>query len=340
MIIYFIRRLLLILPTLFGISIVCFFLVNIIPGGPVEQAIQQMKFGGVKGGEVGSTKVSQITEEYSNYLKEYYGFDKPIYTRYFIWLIKLAKLDFGTSYYYEENVWTVLKEKFPVSITFGIFNLILVYAICVPLGILKAVKHGSLFDNITSGMVFAGYSIPGFAFGIVLIVFLGGGTFLNIFPIQGLTSDNFEELSFWGKILDYIHHIILPLASYLISHFAFLTMLMKNSLMDQLSQDYIKTAFAKGLSKKTVILKHALRNALIPIMTDLGSFVGLFFAGSILIETIFGLDGIGKLSYESLLNRDYPVALAIIVLSSFAVIIGNIISDFLYTMVDPRIDFK
>lgn len=337
MFLYFLSRLLATLPTLVGISIVCFVLVQLTPGGPVEQAMAAWRQGG--GGETGGGKVSQVTEEQRQNLIRYYGFDKPIPIRYLLWMGKLLRGNFGDSYYYDEPVLSLLKRCLPVSVSFGFFSFFASYLICIPLGILKACFHGSRFDVLTSGFVFFLYSIPAFAFGIFLIVLFGGGSFWNIFPIEGIVSDHFSDLSLGGKIKDYLHHMFLPLVCYTIGSFATLTMLMKNSLLEQLSQDYITTARAKGLSERAVVLRHALRNALIPIANGLGQWLSLFFAGSLLIETIFGLQGVGRLSYDSIIHRDYPVVLANIMILSLLHIIGNIFSDMLYVFIDPRIDF-
>jgi microcin C transport system permease protein len=337
--IYFLKRILFSLPTLLGISIVCFFLVQLTPGGPVEMEIAKMRQASA-GGEVGGGRISEITEEQRAALTAYYGFDKPIAIRYFHWLWKLVRFDFGSSYYYDEPVWTLIQRALPVSVTLGFFSLIATYLVCIPLGIAKAVKHNTTFDVLSSAVVFFLYSIPSFAFAILLIVLFGGGTFWNVFPIQGLVSDNFSSLSLWEKVKDYCWHIFLPLLCYTIGSFATLTMLMKNSLMEQLKQDYVTTARAKGLTEKLVVQRHALRNALLPIANGVGQWIGLFFAGSLLIESIFGLQGIGRLSYESILHRDYPVVLADIMILSVLNILGNVLSDFLYVVIDPRIDYR
>jgi len=336
---YFLKRIVLSLPTLIGISIVCFTLVQMTPGGPVEQLIAQWKMAGMAGGEATGSKTLQVTEEQRQALIEYYGFDKPLPIRYLTWMGKLLRLDLGESYYYEEPVWDVIKERLPVSITFGIVSFLATYLICIPLGMLKAIKNNSRFDMATSVIIFFLYSIPAFAFGILLIVLFCGGSFWNIFPIEGFTSDDFSDRSFFGKIADLSYHMFLPLICYTIGSFATLTILMKNSLLDQLRQDYVTTARAKGLPEKLVIGRHALRNALLPIANGFGQFVGIFFAGSLLIETIFGLQGIGRLSYESIIYRDYPVVLSNIMILSVLYIIGNMISDFLYVIIDPRIDY-
>lgn len=338
---YFIRRLLLIFPTLLGISIAVFFLVQMLPGGPVEQALSALRFGGGEVAEAGAASAGgQIQEEYVEALKKHYGFDKPLPVRYYEWMLGLLQLDFGESYYYEEPVIDVIVARFPVSIIFGVVSLLLTYFVCIPLGIIKALWHRRLIDYVSSVVILAAYAIPGFAVLILLIVLFCGGSYYDIFPMQGMTSENFAELGFFSKIGDIIMHMTLPLTAYLLGSFAFATMLMKNSLIEHITADYVRTAYAKGLPERIVIFKHALRNSLIPIATGFGEFVSVFLAGSLLIEKISGLDGIGALSYESLLNRDYPVALGIIIIASVTVIIGNIISDFAYTVIDPRIDFK
>lgn len=336
---YFLQRALVSLPTLLGISVLCFFLVQLTPGGPVEQALAEMRQSSV-GGEVGGGRVQQVTEEQRQTLIAYYGFDKPLHTRYFLWLGKLVTLDLGESYFHNEPVLDILLRALPVSLSFGIFSFVLTYLICIPLGIYKAVRNGTRFDVLSSGIVFFLYSVPSFALAILLIVLFGGGSLWNVFPIEGMVSENFDELGFFAKIADYLHHMFLPLVCYTMGSFATLTLVMKNSLLEQLRLDYVTTARAKGLSEKRVILKHALRNALLPIANGLGHWIGLFFTGSVLIETIFGLQGIGRVSYESILRRDYPIVLANIMILSVLTILGNLISDFLYVLIDPRIDFS
>ena len=249
-------------------------------------------------------------------------------------------LDLGKSYVYAEPVWNVITSRFPVSIYFGLIGFTLTYLVCVPLGVFKAVKNGSKFDLTTSIIVFLGYSIPGWAFGAIMLVLFGGGSFWDVFPLGGFRSEDFENLSLWGQIWDQVHHTILPVAAYLVGSFATLTILTKNSVIENLSQDYIRTAFAKGISEKKVIFKHALRNSLIPIATGLGQFISLILAGSFLIETVFNINGMGLLGYKSILNRDYPVTMGILVIESILLLIGNIISDMLYATFDPRIRFK
>ncbi|HBF39678.1 MAG TPA: peptide ABC transporter permease [Firmicutes bacterium] len=340
---YFIKRLLLIIPTLLGITIACFFIMQMVPGGPVEQAIQRMKqaahSGQAAGLNIGNSNSNMTQDEIEN-IKKYYGFDKPVLVRYFNWLGKLVRLDFGTSYAYEEPVLHVIVSRFPVSLTFGLVGMFFTYLICIPLGIKKALQHDQPFDHWSSVLIFLGYSIPSFVLAVVLIVLFGGGSFWNLFPISGIVSDNFEDLSFFAKIFDYIHHMFLPILCYTVGGFATLTLLMKNSLMEQLNQDYIRTALAKGLTYKQAVFRHGLRNALIPIATNIGMIIGVILSGSMLIETIFTIDGMGLLGYESIVNRDYPVALGLIVISSLLVLLGRIISDFCLIMVDPRIKFQ
>lgn len=333
------------IPTLIGITVIVFGIINLAPGSPVEQKLQQIRFGGGTGDSGGSGNTSTggdsvVSQEVLDALMKQYGFDKPIHVRYLIWLKNLARLDFGDSFTYEEPVWDVIVSKFPVSLQFGIISLLLSYLICIPLGVMKAIKHGSAFDLVSSFVLFAMYSIPGFMLAILLIVYFAGGSFLEWFPIGELHSDDYYDYGLWGKFVDRLHHFILPLICYMISSFTVLTMLMKNSLLEEIKKDYIRTARAKGLPEKIVYLKHALRNALIPIVTGLGSFLAIFFAGSLLLETIFNLDGIGLLSYRSILERDYNVIMGLVFFQSFLMLIGNLISDLAYVIVDPRIDFS
>lgn len=340
---YIIKRLLIMIPTLVGITLVTFVIINLAPGSPIEQKIQQMKFGGM-GRESNSghatDKSSGVSEEVIEALKKQYGFDKPIYMRYLIWLKNIAKLDFGESFTYEEPVLDVIVSKFPVSLQFGVVSLLMSYLVCILLGIIKAVKHGSVFDHLTSFFLIALYSIPSFMLAILLIVYFAGGSFYSWFPIGELYSDNYYDLTFWGKVQDRVHHFILPLICYMIGSFTVLTMMMKNSLLDEIKKDYVRTARAKGVPEKIVYLKHALRNALIPIATGIGGFLAVFFAGSILLESIFQLDGIGLLSFKSILQRDYNVIMGILFIQSVLLLLGNLISDIVYILVDPRISFE
>lgn len=339
---YFLRRFLLIIPTFIGITLVVFTILQIVPGGPLEMEIMKLKMGGATEG-ASSTSTStgiSIPESAMEEIKKYYGFDKPIHERYILWINNLAHLNLGKSYVYAEPVWDVITSRFPVSIYFGLISFLLTYMVCIPLGVFKAVKNGSKFDIMSSVLVFIGYSIPGFAFGAFLLVLFGGGSFLDWFPLGGFRSIDWPEMSLGDKILDQLHHTVLPVLSYMIGSFATLTILTKNSVIENLSQDYIRTAFAKGISEKKVIFKHALRNSLIPIATGIGHFLSLILAGSFLIESVFNIDGMGLLGFKSVVNRDYPVVMGILVISTLLLLIGNIISDIIYAIVDPRIRFK
>jgi len=341
---YFLRRILFMVPTFFGITLVIFVVINLAPGGPIEQMLSQMRFGGeiaggASAGSLTGTAGEGVNEEILAELRKQYGFDKPLLVRYGIWLLNLARLDFGLSFVYDEPAIDVIVDKMPVSLQFGVASFFITYLICIPLGIGKAVADGSLFDTATSVIVFVGYSVTPLMLGILLIVLFGGGSFLDWFPIFGQVSDLYDELGFWGRVGDRLHHFVLPLICYLITNFATLTLLMKNATLEEISKDYVVTARSKGLEERVVLLRHVLRNALIPIATGLGGFLGVFFVGNLFIEQIFSLDGMGLLFYNSLLARDYPVLLGILSLISIILMLGNLISDFLYVLIDPRIDF-
>lgn len=337
------KRILLMIPTLIGISLVCFLIINMAPGGPVERIIQQMKFAGAAasgGGDFGSGGGQMgVSEEVIEALKKQYGFDKPLLVRYGLWLKNIFTLDFGHSFTYQEPVIQVIMQRFPVSLQFGITSLFLVYLICIPLGIFKAVKEGSSFDAITSFILFIMYSIPTVMMAILLVVFMAGSSFLDLFPVGGLYSDDYFELGFFQRIFDRTHHFILPLICYMLHSFTALTFLMKNSLLDQIRLDYVRTARAKGLDENVVLYKHTLKNALIPIVTGLNSFLLVMFQGSIIIEQIFQLDGIGLLTYRAVLDSDYNVLMALIFIPAVLLLLGRLITDVIYTFVDPRIDF-
>src|SRR5438093_5251920 len=339
---YFIRRFLLIIPTFLGITLAVFVVTHFVPGGPVERQIMRFKMaqmgeGGGAGGAAGSV---EIPEEAIQEMKRYYGFDKPVHIRYALWLWNVLHLDLGRSYIYQDPVWEVIRSRFPISIFLGLTGFVLSYLVCVPLGVWKAVKHGSKFDFISSFVVFLGYSIPGWALGTALLVLLGGGSFWSFFPLGGFRPGNWEYLSVWGKITGQIHYMFLPVVCYMVGSFATLTILAKNSLMENLGQDYVRTAFAKGLGERRVIFVHALRNSLIPLVTGLGNAISLVLAGSFLIEKVFNIDGMGYLGYTAILQRDYPVALGILVIDSILLLVGNILSDMIYAAVDPRIRFQ
>ena len=329
------------IPTLLGITLVCFLIINLAPGSPLEQKLAQIKFGSQMGGGSGSGgSDSVVSEEVIEALKIQYGFDKPLPVRYLIWLKNIATLDFGQSFSYEMPVIDLILEKLPISLQFGIASLILVYLICIPLGIAKAVRNGNQFDMVSSVILMVLYSIPPLTLGILLRVYFSGGSFLDIFPLGEAYSDNYFDMTVWEKIVDRAHHFVLPLICYVVNSFTVLTFLMKNSLLEEVKLDYVRTARAKGLPERTVIYKHALRNALIPILTGLGGFLTIFFAGSIIIEQMFSLDGMGLLSYKSILSRDYNVIMALIFIQSLLAMVGRLISDFTYVLVDPRIDFQ
>lgn len=342
---YLIRRFFAMIPTLFGITLIAFVIINLAPGSPIEQKLQQMRFGAAQAEGRGNTSANSrgaqdVNQEVIEALKKQYGFDQPVHVRYAIWLKNLVKLDFGKSFTHEEPVMDVILRKMPVSIQFGLVSFFLSYLVCIPLGILKAVKNGQRFDTMSSVLLFMGYSTPSFMLAILLIVLFGGGSFFDWFPINGLVSDGYESLGFLDKIGDRVQHFILPLTCYMVGSFATLTVLMKNSMLEEVKRDYVRTARSKGLPERRVLFKHALRNALIPLATGLGHFLSVFFAGSLLIETIFGLDGMGWLGYSSILQRDYNVIMGLLVIESFLYLFGNIISDFLYVAIDPRIDFR
>jgi microcin C transport system permease protein len=337
---YFLRRLLLIVPTFIGITLVVFLIMQFVPGGPVERQILQFQMSVAdRGGNTARGGV-EIPAEAVAEIERYYGFDKPIHTRYLTWLWRVVHLDLGNSYVYQDPVWDVIKTRFPVSIFLGLTGFFLGYFICIPLGVLKAVRHPSTFDLVTSAIVFMGYSVPGWALGTALLVLFGGGSFWSVFPLGGFRPDNWEYLSVWGKITGQIHYMFLPVVCYMVGSFATLTILSKNSLMETLGQDYVRTAFAKGLHGRRVIFVHALRNSLIPLVTGLGNAISLILAGSFLIERVFNIDGMGYLGYQAILQRDYPVALGILVIASLLMLIGNILSDMIYAAVDPRIRFQ
>jgi microcin C transport system permease protein len=338
---YFIRRFLLIIPTFIGITLAVFVVMHFVPGGPVERQIMRYKMAiATEGGAGAAGATLDIPEDALEEMRRYYGFDKPVHVRYALWLWNLLHLDLGNSYIYQDPVWDVIKSRFPVSIFLGLTGFFLSYIVCIPLGVWKAIRHGSRFDFASSVLVFLGYSVPGWALGTALLVLFGGGSFWNVFPLGGFRPPNWEFLGFFDKIVQQLYYMCLPVLCYMIGSFATLTILMKNSLLENLGQDYVRTAFAKGLSERRVIFVHALRNSLIPIATGLGHVISIILAGSFLIEKVFNIDGMGYLGYTSILQRDYPVALGILVISSLLMLVGNILSDMIYVVVDPRIRFQ
>lgn len=338
---YFIRRFLLIIPTFIGVTILVFVITRFVPGGPIERMITQAQMSqGEKanassrgtGGAAGLSP-AQIAE-----LEKYYGFDKPILESYFIWLKKIVVLDLGVSTRYSDSVWQIIKSRLPISIYFGLLTMLLTYSICVPLGVIKGIKHNSHFDNSSSVVVFIGYAIPSYVVAIILLLVFASR--LEWFPLGGFVSENFEELTYGDKLVDLLHHTFLPLVSYVAGSFAVMTFMMKNSLMDNLAADYVRTAIAKGLPFRKAVFGHAMKNSLIPIATHFGNNISIILTGSFLIETIFNIDGFGLLGFESVVERDYPVVLGILVISSILFLVGNILSDFCVALVDPRVKFK
>ena len=338
---YIIKRILLMIPTLIGLTVITFFLLQFVPGGPAEVELMKLQSGQLQGSESGSTvSGSKMTESAFQKIKEFYGFDKPVHIRYLIWVKGIGTGNFGTSTQFAEPVLSVVESRLPVSIYFGVIGLIITYIVCIPLGIMKAMKSGSKFDLFSSFFIFLCYSIPGWVLGALMLVLFGGGSHWNIFPLGGFTSSNFDSLSFVDKVFDLVKHTFLPVLAYVISGFATLTILTKNSVIDVLSKDYIRTAYAKGLKNRKIIIRHILRNALIPLATGFGHFLSVLLTGSILIEKIFNIQGIGLLAFNSVLNRDFPVSMGLLVLSSLLLLLGNLITDLLYALADPRIRFE
>ena len=361
---YLVRRVLLIFPTLFGIMLINFAVIQIVPGGPVEQMIAQMtgtavestaRFSGGGEGELNSSfDASSFDDGDSKYrgaqgldpdiIKEIevmYGMDKPAHERFFKMLKSYIFFDFGESFFRDQKVTSLVLDKMPVSISLGLWTTLLVYLISIPLGIRKAIKDGSRFDIISSSIVTIGYAIPNFLFAVILIVFFAGGRFYDIFPLRGLVSENFEELTLLAQIKDYFWHLTLPLLAMIVSGFAGLTFLTKNSFIDQINQQYVMTARAKGLSERKVLYGHVFRNAMLIVIAGFPSaFIGILFSSSLFIEVIFSLDGLGLLGYEAALTRDYPVIFATLYFFSLLGLVMGIIGDFMYSLIDPRIDFE
>ena len=338
---YFIRRFLLIVPTFIGVTILVFAVTRLVPGGPIERMLQEAAMAGsdVAGATAGydGQGASSLSDDQIEELKAYYGFDKPVVVSYLAWLGKVVTLDLGTSTRYSEPVWDTIKSRFPISIFYGVTTLILTYGVCIPLGIVKAIRHKTTFDNLTSAVVFFGYAIPGYVVAIALLTAFAGN--LGWFPLSGFVSDDFDDLGTLEKIRDIGHHAVLPLLAYMAGSFAVTTMLMKNSLMDNLAAEYVRTAIAKGMAFRRAVFAHAFRNSLIPIATSFGSNISLILTGSFLIEQIFNIDGFGLLGWESLVERDYPVVMGILVISSLLFMVGNILSDICVALVDPRVKF-
>jgi microcin C transport system permease protein len=356
---YILRRLLLMIPTIFGIMAISFAIIQFAPGGPVERIIAQLQ-----GHDVGATaRFSSVQDtmsqtgnaaanskyrgaqgldpEFIAELEQQFGFDKPVHERFFKMITDYARFDFGESYYRDVPVIDLIKEKLPVSITLGLWTTLLTYLISIPLGIAKARRDGTAFDVWTSGIIIVGYAIPGFLFAVALIVFFAGGSYFDWFPLRGLVSENWQDLSLSGRILDYLWHIFLPVLALSIGGFATTSLLTKNAFLDEIRKQYVTTARAKGLSEGRVLYGHVFRNAMLIVVAGFpGAFIGAFFTGSLLIETIFSLDGLGLLSYESIINRDYPVVFASLYIFGLIGLVVTLISDLTYMWIDPRIDFN
>lgn len=359
---YILRRLMLIIPTLLGIMIINFALVQFVPGGPVEQAIARAQgqgdvFGSFTGGDGdagGQTDLQSVgtandryvgarglPPEFIEQLEKEFGLDKPPVERFFIMLWNYMRFDFGESYFRKISVIDLIIEKLPVSITLGLWSTLIAYLISIPLGIRKAVKDGSRFDTWTSATIIVAYAIPGFLFAILLLVLFAGGSYWQIFPLRGLYSDNWDQLSLLGKIGDYFWHITLPVLASTISAFATLTLLTKNSFLDEIKKQYVITARAKGLSERQVLYGHVFRNAMLIVIAGFPAvFIGVFFGGSVIIETIFSLDGLGRLGYEAAVARDYPIVFGTLFMFGLIGLVTGILSDLMYVLVDPRIDFE
>jgi microcin C transport system permease protein len=350
---YILRRLLLIVPTLFGILLINFLLVQFMPGGPIEQIISQLEEetsaldriaggGADSGGGSSEYRGAQgLPPEFIAELERQFGFDKPPVERFFIMVWNYLTFDFGESYFRSISVVDLVIEKMPVSITLGLWSTLLAYLISIPLGIRKAIRDGSAFDTWTSGTVIVAYAIPSFLFAIMLLVLFAGGSYFKIFPLRGLTSDNWADLSLVGKVLDYFWHIALPVTASTIGAFATMTLLTKNSFLDEIKKQYVMTARAKGLSERRVLYGHVFRNAMLIIIAGFPAvFISVFFGGSLIIETIFSLDGLGRLAYESAIQRDYPVVFGTLYVFGLLGLIVGLISDLTYVWVDPRIDFE
>jgi microcin C transport system permease protein len=347
---YVLKRLLLMIPTLFGILLITFVVIQFVPGGPVEQLVYQLegREGRMEGGGGGAAApglggyrgrqgvdAARIEE-----IKKLYGFDKPAPERFVQMIGQFARFDLGTSFFHNKKVSELIAEKLPVSISLGIWTFLFIYLISVPLGIAKAVRAGSAFDTVTTFIVLLGYAIPAFVLGVVLLVFFAGGTFVQWFPLRGLTSPNWEQFSLVHKVLDYLWHITLPVTAMTVGGFAVITTLTKNSVLEEIRKQYVMTARAKGVAERKVLWHHVFRNALIPIMTGFpAAFVGAFFGGSLLIETLFSLDGLGLLSYESVIRRDYPVVFGSLFVFTIIGLLTHLIRDLSYVWVDPRVKF-
>lgn len=341
---YIFKRILLLIPTIFGIMCINFAIIQLSPGGPVELMIAKYSTLSTQESYQNNEQYrgkQGLSEDLVEEVKKLYGFDKPILERFFIMIKNYISFDFGESFYRKSNVLDIIKEKLPVSISLGIFSTILIYLISIPLGIRKAIKSGSKFDIVSSALIILAYSIPAFLLAILFIILFCGGNYLDIFPLKGIVSDNFSSLSIGGKILDYLWHITLPVFCITIGGFATLTLLVKNSFLDEINKQYVLIAKTKGLSEGGILYGHIFRNAMLIVIASFPSaFVAMFFTGSLMIEIIFSLDGLGLLGYESIINRDYPIVFASLYIFTLLGLIMGIISDITYALIDPRIDFE
>lgn len=327
---YIIKRLLLLIPTLLGITIITFFIIQLAPGSPVERKLQFEE----------GLKSEAITQQIVEETKKLYGLDKPIYQRYWIWLKQIATLDFGRSYKDHRPVIDKIAERLPITLTLNILSILLIYLIAIPVGVFSAVKHGKASERASTFFLFILYSIPSFWMAMILIFFLGGGEYWNLFPVYGILSPGAENYPFFRKAVNFLWHIVLPVFCLTYGSLAYLSRFQKGSLLEVLREDFVRTATAKGLPRSKVLLKHALRNALIPIITILAGILPAMIGGSVIIETIFSIPGIGQLGFESVLARDYPMIMAIATISAFLTLIGILISDLVYVFIDPRISFE
>ncbi len=329
---YLLRRALLIFPTFIGVTLLVFIITRLVPGGPVERILSE-----IQSSASNTPAFTQLDETQIAQLNAYYGFDKPIFMSYFEWLFKLLQGNLGESSRYGDPVIDIISDRLPISIFYGVSSMLVTYMICIPLGIIKAIKHKSVIDHVSSILVFIGYALPSYVVGIILLVIFA--SHLEWFPMGGFYGEGFEDLDFIGKTVNIVHHSILPLTAYVIGSFAVTTFMMKNALMDNLAADFVRTAMAKGMSFRMAILKHAFQNSLIPLATHFGNNISVIIAGSFLIEKIFNIDGFGLLGFESIIERDYPVVMGILVISSILQLVGNILSDICVALVDPRVQF-
>ena len=335
------------IPTLVGVMLITFIVTQFVPGGPVEKMMAEIEGRGMSGeaaaGSSGGLYQGDrgLDAERLEQLKKLYGFDRPPFERFVSMMGNYLVFDFGNSYYHHKSVVELVISKLPVSMSLGLWTFLIVYCTCIPLGISKAIQDGNRFDVLSSTVILVGYAIPGFVLGIALIVLFGGGSFWNIFPLRGLVSDNWSDMTLVSKVLDYLWHMVLPVTASTVGSLAVMTLLTKNSFLEEIRKQYVLTARAKGLSENQVLYKHVFRNAIIPIITGFpGSFITAFFTGSLLIETIFSLDGMGLLAYSSVLNRDYPVVLGTLYFFTIIGLVSRLLSDLCYVLVDPRISFE